>query len=79
MNPTLLTKLGGRRFILCLGAGFATTLLQWFGKLDPAGLAYVATIGSTVGAFIAGNVLQKRADAFANRDIEIATNRESTQ
>lgn len=28
---------GGRRFFLALGAGVSTTVLQWFGKLDPAG------------------------------------------
>lgn len=47
---------GGRRFILALGAGIVTAVLQWFGKLDPAGMAYGLTIGSTVAAYIAGNV-----------------------
>jgi hypothetical protein len=72
MNATLLTDFGGRRFLLCVGCSAMTTLLQWFGKLDPAGLAYVAVIGGTVGAFIAGNVMQKRADTFANRDVQVA-------
>ena len=57
---TWLTRLGGRKFLLALGAGVMTTLLQWNGKLDPAGLAYVAVIGATVGAFIAGNVVQNK-------------------
>lgn len=57
---TWLTKLGGRKFLLALGAGMMTTLLQWFGKLDPAGLAYVAVITGTVGAFILGNVRQNK-------------------
>lgn len=56
----ILSKLGGRKFLLALGAGAATTFLQWDGKLDPAGLAYVAVIGSTVGAFIVGNVVQNK-------------------
>lgn len=56
----LLTKLGGRKFLLALGAGVATSALQWFGKLDPAGVAYVATIGSTVGAYVVSNVVQNK-------------------
>lgn len=53
------TTIGGRRFFLTVGAGLATTLLQWFGKLDPAGMAYTATIGATVAAYITGNTVQK--------------------
>ena len=51
---------GGRRFLLALGAGIATTLLQWFGKLDPAGMAYGLTIGGTVAAYITGNVQEHK-------------------
>lgn len=53
-------RLGGRRFLLALGAGLMTTVLQWFGKLDPAGMAYVAVIVGTVGAYITGNVLEQK-------------------
>lgn len=49
-------KWGGRRFILAAGAGVMTTMLQWFGKLDPQGMAYGITIGATVAAYITGNV-----------------------
>lgn len=52
---------GGRKFLLAVGAGTATTVLQWFGKLDPAGSTYALAIGSTVGAYIVGNVMQKNA------------------
>ena len=52
---------GGRRFLLALGSGVATTALQWFGKLDPAGTAYGLTIAATVAAYITGNVSQKNA------------------
>jgi hypothetical protein len=55
----LIENSGGRRFILTVGAGIATTLLQWFGKLDAAGMAYTATIAATVAAYIGGNTTQK--------------------
>ena len=55
-----LLTLGGRRFLLTIMAGLTTTLLQWFGKLDPAGMAYTAVVIGTVGAYIAGNVIEGR-------------------
>lgn len=64
-----MARLGGRRFILALGAGLMTTALQWFGKLDPAGMAYVAVIVGTVGAYITGNVLEtKHSLQFGGKD-----------
>ena len=52
------TKLGGRKFLLCLGCGIVTTVLLWFDKLD--GGAYTTIILGTVGAFIVGNVAAQR-------------------
>lgn len=58
-----LQRVGGRRFLLVLGCGIVTSLLQYFGKLDPAGSTYALVIGSTVGAYIAGNVAEGRRAA----------------
>ena len=59
MIRNLLDSSGGRRFALAVGAGAVTSLLQWFDKLDPNGTTYGLTIGATVGAYIAGNTMQK--------------------
>ena len=58
-----LSQWGGTKFLATVGAGLATTILQWFGKLDTSGNAYMLTIIATVGAFITGNVVQAKNDA----------------
>jgi hypothetical protein len=52
-------NVGGRRFVVTVGAGVMTSLLQYLGKLDPAGSTYAMVIIGTVGAYIAGNTTQK--------------------
>lgn len=69
MSPrTAIEFTGGRRFVLALGAGVATTVLQWNGKLDPAGTTYAAVIIGTVAAYITGNTVQKRNDTLAPKE-----------
>jgi hypothetical protein len=53
--------IGGRRFIMAMGAGITSTILQWFGKLDPAGNTYAMVVIATVAAYITGNTAQKNA------------------
>lgn len=52
---------GGRKFFLTLGCGIACTALVWFGKIS--GEVYSMIILGTVGAYIGGNVWQKKAQA----------------
>lgn len=54
---------GGRRFMMAMGAGMTTTVLQWFGKIDPAGNTYAMVIIATVAAYITGNTAQKRFES----------------
>ena len=53
-------RVGGRRYLLSWGALLIASLLQWFGKLDLAGTAWGLAVGGTVGAYIMGNVIQKK-------------------
>lgn len=55
--------LGGRRFLLALGAGVTATILQWFGKLDPAGGSYAMIVLGTVASYITGNVWEGKKNA----------------
>lgn len=54
----IIGKMGGRKFLLCVGCGAVTSLLLWFGKLESG--SYTAIILGTVGAFIAGNVAAQK-------------------
>lgn len=55
----IISNSGGRKFLIALGAGVVTTVLQWFGKLDPAGNTYSIVVIGTVGAYLVANTTQK--------------------
>lgn len=48
---------GYRKFIATMSALASSSVLVWFGKIEPQ--VYSAIVIATVGAFIAGNVAQK--------------------
>lgn len=52
---------GGRRFLMTMGCGIATTVLCWFAKIS--GEVYATVIIATVAAYITGNVYQKKVEA----------------
>lgn len=58
MTPaSMLTNMGGRRFVMVMGCGIVNTALVWFAKID--GAVYRDILAFTVGAYIAGNTWQK--------------------
>lgn len=61
-------RIGGRRFFLAFWNGCMATLLQWAGKLDPAGSTYALVIGATVAAYITGNVVQRKVEVQQPKD-----------
>lgn len=59
-----LERFGGRRFILALISGAGTWALCMSGRID--GNAYMLTTLGIVGAYITGNVAQRKAEAKQN-------------
>jgi len=53
-----INTLGGRRFLVTLISGAGTWLLCLLGKID--GNVYSFVTVATIGAFIAGNTIQRR-------------------
>lgn len=60
-SAALITRLGGRRFLLTVGCGLVTSILCWHGKIN--GAVYATVIVATVGAYITGNTIQKTQQA----------------
>ncbi len=62
----IIFSLGGRRFLLAVGCGIATSILCWYGKIND--VAYSAVVIATVGAYITGNVMQKANEAVSKNE-----------
>ena len=60
----MLSKVGGRRFVLAVGCGVVTSVLCWYGKIND--VAYSTVVIATVAAYITGNGLQKAREASQN-------------
>lgn len=55
--------IGGRRFLLCVLVDLGTFVLQWFEKLDKGGSTLGLIVVGTAGAYIAGNIAQRKIEA----------------
>jgi hypothetical protein len=56
-----LDQIGGRRFLVTLVSGAGTFMLCWAGRIDAN--AYMLTTIGIVGAYITGNVSQRKIEA----------------
>lgn len=56
-NEDYLRFIGGRKFNLSLISIVFTTVLCWFGKIEPSVFSFV--IVTTITAYTTGNVIQK--------------------
>jgi hypothetical protein len=54
----LISKLGGRKFILCLVTEVLTAILVWYKAVDQG--AYTTITLAIIGGYITGNVMQKK-------------------
>lgn len=66
----LLYNVGGRRFLLTMAVGAASTVLVWYTKITDA--IYRDIILGTVGIFIAGNTFQKSTQIKATGTTNVA-------
>lgn len=55
-------NVGGRRYMMCMGACIACTALLWFGKLDPKNFADI--IIWVTGIYVTGNVAQRASSGL---------------
>lgn len=65
-----LSSFGGRRFLLSLGAGMASSVLVWFEKIS--GEIYRDVVLATVAAYITGNTFQKIRQTTSQTAVQVA-------
>lgn len=54
--------IGGRRYLMCMGACIATTTLCYFGRVDPK--TYGDVVVWIIGIYVTGNVAQRTGSAL---------------
>lgn len=54
------------RFVLCVGSSAISSVLLWFGKLDSP--SYTLIIAGTVGAYVAGGVVERAKELKAQTE-----------
>jgi len=59
-----ITECGGRRFLLTVGSLVISSFMLWFGKIDQEVYGYLCFL--TTGAYITGNVTQRKIEAGTN-------------
>ena len=59
-----LERHGGRRFLLAVGSLVVSSFMLWFGKIDQSVYGTICLL--TYGAYIGGNVAQKKIEAKSN-------------
>lgn len=52
------TRIGGRKFVLCVLSLIAASILLWLDKLSEGG--YISLIGLTVAAYVAGATIDNK-------------------
>lgn len=62
------TTFGGRRFVITLGAGMASTVLVWFVKITPEVFAEI--IKWTVGVYIGGGTVDNIKEYIAAKAVK---------
>ena len=65
-----LSSFGGRRFLLSLGAGVASSFLVWFEKISDE--IYRDVVLATVAAYITGNTFQKIRQTNSQTTVQVA-------
>jgi hypothetical protein len=62
-------SVGGRKFLITTITGFAATLLQYMGKLDPVGSTYALIMIGICGAYVTGDVAETKILGKKSNDV----------
>lgn len=77
-KPMNFDPVGGRTFALTVGCGIATSVMQWFGKLESAS-AWSTVIVASVCAYIAKSGWDEHTKVRADLQRDIAVTQATTE